>query len=44
MFSWIIFLGVAMAFKVNEHMNLTFIVDNPKPGKYLANKLSILLV
>ena len=40
MFSWIIFLGVAMAFKVNEHMNLTFIVDNLKPGKkYLAKQI-----
>ena len=35
-FSWIIFVGVAMAFKNHEHMSLEFVVENLNPkAKYI---------
>ena len=39
-FSWIIFMGVAMAFKNNEHMSLEFVVANLKPkGEYILRQI-----
>jgi TRAP-type C4-dicarboxylate transport system permease small subunit len=38
-FSWVIFLGVGMAFKNSEHMSLTFIVSNlPSKLRYFWNQ------
>lgn len=39
-FSWIIFFGVAMAFKNNEHMSLEFVIANLKPlAEYILRQI-----
>ncbi len=39
-FSWIIFFGVSMAFKNNEHMSLEFVVANLKPkAQYVLRQI-----
>jgi TRAP-type C4-dicarboxylate transport system permease small subunit len=43
-FSWMIFLGIAMAFKKNEHIAISFVVDNlpPKASYYLRQIINLI--
>lgn len=44
-FSWMIFLGMAMAFKNNEHISILFVVDNLSPRvKYYWKQIVNVLV
>lgn len=44
-FSWMIFLGVAMAFKNNEHIAIGFVVENlPLRAKYIVKQVIHLII
>lgn len=44
-FSWMIFLGMAMAFKNNEHIAIGFVVENlPPRAKYMLKQVIHLII